>query len=181
MKNTNVICCRYCKKPQETAREKDSLAVKALECCSAESICSLGSTTELLEIPGKLLKSLTTSTQLSWEPEWRTAGWNLQSCCIRAQALSQHCWMLLLWLKTTVLLWAHPTSLPGLTHQTPGLSPSINTAEDLSLCWSFPLCRENGLLFLSWKCCKDFLNFFHYCWSTYYPCWAQSVVRKKQK
>lgn len=54
---------------QETARQKDSLTVKALTCCSAESIRSLGSTTELLETLGKLLKSLTTSTRLLREPE----------------------------------------------------------------------------------------------------------------
>lgn len=50
-------------------KKKDSLTVKALTCCSAESICSLGSTTELLEMLGKLFKSLTTSTQLCWKPE----------------------------------------------------------------------------------------------------------------
>lgn len=54
---------------------------------------------------------------LCWEPEWRTAEWSFQSCCIIAQALTEHCWTLLLPLTATALLWAHPAPLWGLTHR----------------------------------------------------------------
>lgn len=162
-----VICCRNCKKSRRL-QEKRILSLLRHFHAAVQNLSAAWAPPQSC---WKHLASCLNHSLLAHDFPGNLSG-ELQAQVSRAAVLE-----LRLYLNTAECSCCHSRQqfccehtlrCSEITHQTPGLSPGINIAEDPSLCWTFSLCQENALLFLSWKCCKDFLNFFCYCWSTYY-------------